>query len=111
MKSPDLVGTVTAEKRPNSFARPADRGPQATDAQNALHPRSPDIPAPPSAITPPERSDAIDAGALPALPEGAELFDDTDEDLRTARGFLTGILLAVPMWGVIGLMVWLLIGR
>jgi hypothetical protein len=111
MKTPDLVGTVTGEKRPNSFASSADRGPQATDSRNAVLQPSPDIPAPPSAITPPERPDAIDAGALPALPEGAELFDDTDDDLRTARGFLTGILLAVPMWGMIGLMVWLFIGR
>jgi hypothetical protein len=49
---------------------------------------------------------------LPTFPEGAaELFDDTDDDLRTARGFLTGVLLAVPLWGIIGLVIWLVVGR
>jgi hypothetical protein len=110
MKTPDLVGTVTTEQRPSTIARSADRGPQATDCQNALHQRLPSTSAP-STIAPPERAGASDA-VLPAFPEGAaELFDDINDDLRTARGFLNGIVLAVPVWGIIGLVTWLLVGR
>jgi hypothetical protein len=109
-KTPDLVGTVTLEQRPSTTVRSTDRGPQATGCQNALHPRSPATSAP-STIAPPERTGASDA-VLPAFPEGAaELFDDIDDDLRTARGFLNGIVLAVPAWGIIGLVTWLLVGR
>lgn len=111
MKTSDLVGTVTAEMRPSPVARTADRGPQATDTPHALHPRSPATFGP-STIAPPGQTGATDADVLPPCPEGAaELLDDTDDDLRTARGFLTGIALAVPLWGVIGLAVWLLVGR
>jgi hypothetical protein len=110
MKTPDLVGTVTAEKRPSTIARTADRGPQATDSQNALQQRVPATSAL-AATAPPEQTGAA-AGVLPAFPEdAAELSDDIDHDRRTARGFLTGVMLAVPMWGIIGLAVWLLAGR
>jgi hypothetical protein len=34
---------------------------------------------------------------------------DTDDDLKPARGFRNGVLLAVPLWGLIGLLAWLLL--
>jgi hypothetical protein len=40
---------------------------------------------------------------------GAALTDadpDPDDDLKVARGFANGVLLAVPMWGLIGLLTW-----
>jgi hypothetical protein len=38
-----------------------------------------------------------------------ELIDD-DDDLRPARGFVAAVLLALPMWGAIGLMIWFVLG-
>jgi hypothetical protein len=34
---------------------------------------------------------------------------DTDDDLKPARGFINGVLLAVPLWGLIGVLTWLLL--
>lgn len=40
-----------------------------------------------------------------------ELFDDADDDLKPARGFLNGVMLAVPIWAVIGLLIWFVLFR
>jgi hypothetical protein len=37
--------------------------------------------------------------------------DDSDDDLKSARGFINGALIAVPIWGLIGLLVWFILGR
>jgi hypothetical protein len=58
--------------------------------------------------------DVADTGSPSELPDAAiKVFDDTDtdDDLKPARGFLNGILLAVPLWAVIGLLVWFFLGR
>jgi hypothetical protein len=34
---------------------------------------------------------------------------DDDDDLRPARGFAIAVLLALPMWGAIGLVIWLVL--
>jgi hypothetical protein len=34
---------------------------------------------------------------------------DTDDDLKPARGFMNAVLLAVPLWGLIGLLTWLVV--
>jgi hypothetical protein len=36
---------------------------------------------------------------------------DDDDDLRPGRGFVHGILLAVPLWGLIGMLVWVVLGQ
>jgi hypothetical protein len=38
-------------------------------------------------------------------------FADADDDLKPARGFINGVLIAVPMWGLIGLLAWYFLGR
>jgi hypothetical protein len=40
-----------------------------------------------------------------------ELFDDPDDDLKPARGFINGVMVAVPMWAVIGLLIWFFLVR
>jgi hypothetical protein len=40
-----------------------------------------------------------------------ESLEAANADLISARGILIGLLLATPMWGVIGLTIWLLMGR
>jgi hypothetical protein len=42
-------------------------------------------------------------------PIEAAALADLDDDLKTARGFTTAILLSVPLWGLIGLLTWLIV--
>jgi hypothetical protein len=34
---------------------------------------------------------------------------DTDDDLKPARGFMNATLLSVPLWGLLGLLTWLIV--
>jgi hypothetical protein len=34
---------------------------------------------------------------------------DTDDDVKPARGFMNAVLLSVPLWGLIGLLTWLVV--
>jgi hypothetical protein len=55
---------------------------------------------------------AVGTLALPAFTAVATgLFDDSDDDLKPARGFLNGVMLAVPMWAAIGLLIWFFLVR
>jgi hypothetical protein len=44
--------------------------------------------------------------------DGVEYDDatDADEEWKPARGFLNGILIATPLWGLIGMLIWLVLG-
>jgi hypothetical protein len=34
-----------------------------------------------------------------------------DDDLKAARGFMNAVLFAVPLWGLIALLIWLVLAR
>ena len=36
---------------------------------------------------------------------------DGHDDLRTARGIVNGVIFAVPLWAMLGALVWLLVAR
>jgi hypothetical protein len=40
-----------------------------------------------------------------------ESLETTTDDLISARGIVIGLLLSAPLWGVMGLAIWLLVGR
>ena len=40
-------------------------------------------------------------------PIGETATTDTDDDLKSARGFVNGVLISVPLWGVIVALTWL----
>ena len=35
---------------------------------------------------------------------------DADDELRPVRGFVNGILVAMPLWGLIGMLTWFVLG-
>jgi hypothetical protein len=40
-----------------------------------------------------------------------DAFADTDSDVNPARGIINGVLLAIPLWSVIGLLIWFVLER
>jgi hypothetical protein len=44
-------------------------------------------------------------------PIGETAPTDTDDDLKSARGFVNGVLISVPLWGVIVALTWLFLAR
>jgi hypothetical protein len=45
----------------------------------------------------------------PARPIEDAALAETDDELKAGRGFSNAILLAVPLWGLIGLLTWLVV--
>jgi hypothetical protein len=41
----------------------------------------------------------------------ADTLADTDGDANPARGIINGVLLAMPLWSVIGLLMWFVLKR
>jgi hypothetical protein len=57
----------------------------------------------------PGRLEKVSPALIPLLREPAECADGLDFDsdpLAPARGIVVGLLLSVPLWGLIGLGVW-----
>jgi len=50
------------------------------------------------------------AAAVEIPPDDAPVADRTRDDLGPAKGILTGLGLAIPLWGLIGLGIWWLVG-
>jgi hypothetical protein len=47
----------------------------------------------------------------PATPTADATAADGHDDLRTARGIVNGVIFAVPLWAILGTLIWLLVAR
>jgi hypothetical protein len=42
---------------------------------------------------------------------GTDFGSDADDDMTPARGIIAGVILAVPLWCLVGLLIWLVLPR
>ena len=60
----------------------------------------------------PGRGAALGRGfAAPPGPTADATPADDHDDLNTARGIVNGVIFAVPLWAMLGALVWLLVAR